>query len=1103
MHTRTLFWIVCISLLGTFACGGDSHKGPDNDDNAGIFVSADAFAGQAAGVPAGTGGAGGATATAAPSVAEAGGDGVDNSRAGASVVEGDIYRVLDQGRILNLNSYRGLQVIDIADPSEPSIIGHYAVAGEPEEMYVQGDRALVLLNGYQAYYGSRDDVRAESRSGGLLLSVSLADPAKPVLIDQRLIEGYVRKSRLVQGDNGSSLFVVSSHGVEVQSEQGYLEYREQTVVTSFDVTAGMLDKVTELELEGYVQDIQATSEVLMVAHQQWLRNDDRSLVTLVDISDPAGSMVLGDSVQVAGYIENQFRMDLHEGILRVVSTDWQQSINTVQTFDAADLGALSALDSCAFGAGQDLYATLFVGDKAFFVTYLRQDPFHAFAMGADGSCQERSEYIVSGWNDFFRPVADATRLIGVGIDDADGGRAPAVSLYDITNLDNAEPLLARAAGDTLQWSWSEASWDHRAFSVLENALSVNAADGTEERGLVLLPFQGSEVDAQGHYRGEVSGVHLFTFSDSTVTLRGQMKHDSPVRRSFLAGDDLSANLSESSLALYDHGDPDAPALLGSVELAPNYGRLLRYGDYRARLTRPSYDYYYDPYLEGSQEVPQARLEIIEAAADPNTTNALASFEVDADVQLLKAGDLLLSVSYRMVDTSKEELSYETTVRVFDLSDPKEPAEVGKAVSDSVRPSYFGYDGYFGGFGGGFVGCGMGPLWFGGGQAEGSFVVGDALVFVDAEPQDELLGRERVCNFWPQQDYETSCADPECMEWTESYYEGYRTCRTLEGGPEICEGEYRYCSYSFDGSRDCGEPVDLAELALEESCWDNERYRYWSSYRFTALDLSSPSEPRFGQTQTMDRSEESVRVLPQGDKLYYSFRKPYELEGDERPHVRYFYREVDASDPAALVVGDAVNVPGELIAVDGERLYTRDLRWGQAQADTWLHQLSVGDAGVAIEASLGFEGRNVRSVVSEDGHLLVSHDDVAAGGYYGVGVPIATDAALPGGFGTSGGDVELSRLSIVARDGLEVVSEVDIDRYAELQASHDARALYNVPGGLLMLNIEDASAPYAQAFFTTRGWPEQILFDGDALLVTAGPYGIYRFDTDAFNLLPVE
>ena len=97
-----------------------------------------------------------------------------------TVEEGDIYRVLADQKILNLNSYRGLQVIDIANLEEPTVISRLPITGTPVEMYVVGDRAFVLMNNWRGYYGNRSDIRVETQEGGLVLSVDLSDQLTPV-----------------------------------------------------------------------------------------------------------------------------------------------------------------------------------------------------------------------------------------------------------------------------------------------------------------------------------------------------------------------------------------------------------------------------------------------------------------------------------------------------------------------------------------------------------------------------------------------------------------------------------------------------------------------------------------------------------------------------------------------------------------------------------------------------------------------------------------------------------------------------------------------------------------------------------------------------------
>jgi hypothetical protein len=51
-----------------------------------------------------------------------------------------------------------------------------------------------------------------------------------------------------------------------------------------------------------------------------------------------------------------------------------------------------------------------------------------------------------------------------------------------------------------------------------------------------------------------------------------------------------------------------------------------------------------------------------------------------------------------------------------------------------------------------------------------------------------------------------------------------------------------------------------------------------------------------------------------------------------------------------------------------------------------------------------------------------------------------------------------------------------------------------------MNLDNPAAPFAQAFFATRGWPREINIEGRQIIFAAGRYGIYAFGLDTFNLL---
>ncbi len=482
----------------------------------------------------------------------------DGLRDNRTVEEGDIYRILSKGYLLNLNARRGVQVIDFTDVENPEIIGRLRIPGSPVETYVVGDIAYVLLNNRRGYHGSRLNYRGP----GMVLAVNIGDFTKPAVLGQAYIPGYIQTSRLTRSGDLAALYVATGGRADWETEDGDTTLGSRTVVTSFNISGGGLRAVNKLVLSGFFTDIYATTDMLLVARNYWNWSDATSRVAVVDISDPSGAMVMGDQVTATGWIRSKFNMDIYNDVLRVVSGSLfgARTTNSIETFNASDLNNLDPIDRCEFGAGEQLFGTLFIGNKVFIQTAAQAGSFHAFEMTDDGVCEGASEFEVSGWNNYFRPVLDGSRLIGIGTND-EGGRRMAVSFYDVTDLRNPDPLLARAEVES-DSSWSEASWDDRAFSVVENAVEVTSPRGVTETGLVLLPFSGWNFDDETH----ISAVQIFTFSESSLTRRGLMVHGTPVRRSFQAEGNLTANLSEAKLSLFKLSDPDQPEAVGRVRL---------------------------------------------------------------------------------------------------------------------------------------------------------------------------------------------------------------------------------------------------------------------------------------------------------------------------------------------------------------------------------------------------------------------------------------------------------------------------------------------------------------------------------------------------------
>ena len=906
-----------------------------------------------------------------------------------SVQEGDIYRVLESGKaILNLNMYRGLQIIDISNPASPTIVGRAAISGNPVEMYHSGDKVYILLNNWSQFRRTSKAGKesVEQFNGGGVITVDIANRAAPVVVGSTRVPGYIQTSRLTSGAGKNALYVTSSEfamSTPVAAVgAGFVAMSSgQTNVLSYAINAqGLLESKSTLSLGGHVQAMQATGNRLMVARAVEGGGKHGSRVSVVDISSPDGAMVQGADVLVGGVVQKKTNMHLHGDVLRVVSGNWWNTgsnVNHVETFNIADIANPKAIDHDTFGEGQQLFGTSFSADKAFFVTYLRQDPFHAFSITPEGMMKEENEFIVSGWNDFFVPVHNETRLIGVGHNDENNRRSLAISLYDTTNLKNTRPLLMRAEVD-LSHSWSEANWDDRAFSVLENATKATAADGkTVETGLVLLPFSGYDgATGQG-----VGGVQIFTFSATTVTRRGTMKQETGVRRSFMgdAANSIAANLSESDLSLFSIVSPDAPQEKGSVQLAPNYSQFIAFKQVGARYHSINH-----AWSESGTARRMDRVELV-PLAEADGPAILSHIEAPAGSTIHNVGEKLVVVSSDATPTGVN-----TTIVTYDVSGAK-PVKMGSLTTDALVQS-----------GGGIYYAGdkrvcafSGRSCWGGFFAPEATVVGNALVFV---------------------------------------------------------GQTHHAPTSGGALMD----------------------RYWSSYTVQVLDLGNPAKPALLAKMSMPEGEESVGMVKSGTTLWINYKKPQAGDVAGQPQAKYYIKALDLSVASAPKLGAEVNVPGQLMAVVGEAIYTVDHDWKEKSTSASINMLIVRDNLAYLQATHPMPGQVPTGLLVDGNNVIVSHYDSSS--YQGA----------------------MSHFEVGAQQ-FTAKSDTALPYYPTLRAVRNGKVLVQAGYGFLLYDFSQAQGPFAQAYFPAINWGGSVTIMDDAVYVPSGSYGIHQFTLDTVNL----
>lgn len=498
------------------------------------------------------------------------------------VAESDIWR-LDGNTLYFFNSVRGLQVIDLEEPDSPALVATLPLAGRGEQMYLlpgsPGEGRWLALLTQDDCGGTSSTVRLVHHSGATLTPGA----ALPVI-------GGIRESRLV----GTALYLASadSYARPMQTTTNELgvvsviaaEWRTDTVVTSFDLSDPTVPvDGAVLRLPASPDAIAATPEALWVAVTErddsnpetpWYLRTQTRRVHRFDITDPAGAVVPAGSVVVRGRVADKFKLHQDGDILTVVSQQdglWRPAGDPslgwvffpaktwLETFRWQG-GAGTALGVVKLVENESLFATRFIGKRAYVVTFRQIDPLWIVDLSDPARPEIKGELQIPGYSSYLEPLG-TDRLLAMGVE---AGNAT-VALFDVSDDSNPRQITKVFLGSG--WSWSEANSDEKAFRVLP------------DQQLALVPWQG--------YDGErwTQAVQLIDFTPDTLALRGVIRHAMQPRRATVVRDRI-VSVSSRELLAVDFADRDNPAVTASLGLGFRVDRVARLGD---RLVEVAYD----------------------------------------------------------------------------------------------------------------------------------------------------------------------------------------------------------------------------------------------------------------------------------------------------------------------------------------------------------------------------------------------------------------------------------------------------------------------------------------------------------------------------------
>jgi hypothetical protein len=548
------------------------------------FVSSPQLGAGSTGASFGAGGGADNAGVAAPSAGATATTQSAGSSTPRTVQETDLYAV-EGNRLYYLNSYRGLMVFDITNPNAPALLGRSPIFGDPQEMTVSNGICVVVVGDW---YGQNVD--GTPFHGSIVRGLNATDPTNITVVGEAKLGGYVQDTRVV----GTVLYaVIEDYGWEYGWYDGWGEYyggggvattgggyggggtnaTPAVAIASVDFANGVVTPVALQKFPGTGGVFNVTANSIMVAtdvsdNGSTSYGDVAGQTSLqyVDISDPAGAIVLRGSITVNGAVtgwgpdNGRWNLDFADGATAhalgcgdeycgdntdtyVLSTvDFSNPDTPVleSNFQIPNLGWSAA----ALFNGKSLYlspANESYGTGA-------TTPFSIYDLTSPTQPVLAGQTPLTGSVWLYLP--DGTHLFSIG--DTNGNDTDQVEVQYIDVSNQASPSVAGTTTFGNGWAWTPAASTFKAVSI------------NDSLGLAVVPFSGWDDNADTY----TNGVQLIGYGASGITSSATAFSKGWVQRGIFVGGRLYS-ISDEALAVVDYTNPAAPQVVSELTLARN------------------------------------------------------------------------------------------------------------------------------------------------------------------------------------------------------------------------------------------------------------------------------------------------------------------------------------------------------------------------------------------------------------------------------------------------------------------------------------------------------------------------------------------------------
>lgn len=457
------------------------------------------------------------------------------------VDEADVVKT--DGEYIYIVSENRVLVVRASPPEDARVLSQIALDGISSEIFVKGDKLVVL---------------GEDSRQTFVKVYDVSDRERPVLMRNASVEGDYFDSRIIgdyfyavinqlawlaqDGDEVTLPKICSNDDVtEVSASDIYYSnitdyYYLFSTIVAINVQNDEQEPTYQSFLIGATRKMYVSMHNIYIALPNSTRMEqfgmtrifERTIIHRIHIQN--GKIEYAASGEVPGYVLNQFSMDEHNGYFRIATTTgqvwgWGQATSKNHVYILnLDLGVVGRLEDLA--PGEKIYSARFLGNRGYLVTFKKVDPLFVIDLSKPRDPRILGQLKITGYSDYLHPY-DETHIIGIGKEtvEAEQGdfawyQGVKISLFDVSDVWRPEELAKYEIGD--RGTDSPILTDHKAFLF------------DRSKDLLVIPVTVAEIDPAKYANGVPpdtygefvwDGAYVFQITlGQGLNLKGRITH---------------------------------------------------------------------------------------------------------------------------------------------------------------------------------------------------------------------------------------------------------------------------------------------------------------------------------------------------------------------------------------------------------------------------------------------------------------------------------------------------------------------------------------------------------------------------------------------------